>query len=277
MGNASATSACEKGNQWHRALYLATSGGDMSRNAAVTAVGQALRWELAMQLRRCMLEPSLESFNASLAAHRLAQQWLRALDAWEELQQLALRPRYTTPAAREALRSPLAACNALLSSCSEAMRWRQAQRLVPTAADLTSFNSLANVLEKSRRWRLALATATAAGRRALRPDGYSLDAVLAAAQKATAWRAALQIFDQKDVESYGIVLLALKTAGKSAPLELIDELREADASILSGAVDLLLPGTKALELLDQVRLSAETWCEKSGRSKSKVAKFNEDL
>ena len=230
-----------------------------------------------MELRRHMLEPSLESLNASLAAHRLAQQWLRALEAWEELQELALRPRWLTKKASEALLSTQAACNALISSCSEAMRWRRAMGLLPKAPDLTSFNSLCNVLEKSRRWRLAFTFAHSLRPRALRPDGYTLDAMLLSAQKATAWRSALLNFDRKHVESYGTLLLALRMAGCPAPLELIDELSEADASIRSVAVDLLLPheAVEALELLNQVRLSAEAWCKTSGRAARTVRKIGE--
>ncbi|CAE7520762.1 unnamed protein product [Symbiodinium natans] len=257
-------SACEKGCAWQTSLQMAAdlrpllgfqkASQTLPYNAALCSLGRSARWELAVGivswLHESTLQPSLETLNACVGALRVAQEWSCALAAWLTLKQWALLPSVVTLAASLATVSGRAACNALISVCAEPQRWSLGICLFDVMApDRISFNSLASVLEKSRRWRQTLALLPQLRSRRLEPDPFTQDAILAACQRAGVWRRVLASLHQTpSPEVVGMVCAALALARQweqwPKVLEMLQDLRardvEVDAAVQGMAIDLLM-------------------------------------
>ncbi|CAE8638250.1 unnamed protein product, partial [Polarella glacialis] len=225
-----AASACEKGRNWRWALALAEDlrtrslnglrpSCPMTHNAVINALGHAARWESVLELWATMgrknLEPSMASVNAAISSLGAAQQWQAATEVWVELGHLDLLPSASTTAT--SLSSGLAARNALISGCAEAMRWRQALLMLAATQtpDVVTFNACAEVFEKSRRWGDALGLLTWLRSNGLQPTTVSFNSLLSACVGPTgSWRIAWELLRgmhetshcMPDLVTYGALL-----------------------------------------------------------------------
>ncbi|CAK0875286.1 unnamed protein product [Prorocentrum cordatum] len=96
-------SACEKGEQWQRALALLSEMREakldpdvISYNVGISACEKGQQWQRALALLSEMLEAKLEpdiiSYNAGISACEKGEQWQRALALLSEMWEAKLDP-----------------------------------------------------------------------------------------------------------------------------------------------------------------------------------------
>lgn len=139
-------SACEKGEQWERAVSIlqvllgwAAELGEVAFNAAICSCETTGRWQVALALLSSVssqLEASVNSYSVALSACKDFR-WRSALSLYASMSSKRLEPS-------------LIACNAALSSCA---RGRQPQlalglyRSRPSGTSEVTFNALAECAE----------------------------------------------------------------------------------------------------------------------------------
>ncbi|CAE8642006.1 unnamed protein product [Polarella glacialis] len=197
----SAISACEKGLQWQRALFLLLEdcagrrlhADAITYSAAITACGHGARSDIALDLLRSMrhakVEPKVFCFNAAITTcGARSLQWEPALELLWAARQLSVEPNTVTG-------------NAALGACGPGHRWEVAvaglQFLLSGSglrANILSFNSAISAVNFGREaWQVAVSFLEAAQHYGLLPDIITLGAVGDAFDKALQWQHAINL------------------------------------------------------------------------------------
>ncbi|CAK0891373.1 unnamed protein product [Prorocentrum cordatum] len=144
-------SACEKGDQWRRALALL---GEMREailepNSSATVLGSArARMASSSSGLRCCTTGF--SYNAGISACEKRDQWQRALALLGEMWATKLKPDAIS-------------YGAAIFSCAAGMQWKLAQSLLSEmwlaklVPDVLSYNAGISACEKGEQWQRALA------------------------------------------------------------------------------------------------------------------------
>ncbi|CAK0794992.1 unnamed protein product [Prorocentrum cordatum] len=158
-------SACEKGEQWQRALALLS------------------------EMRKAMLEPDVTCYNAGISACQKGEQWQQALALLSEMREARLEPdvtQTTTPGSARARRT---------SSGSEL--WRCCAKCGRRSWSPTfSYNAGISACEKGDQWQRALALLGEMREAKLEPDGISYSAGISACEKGEQWQRALALLSE---------------------------------------------------------------------------------
>ncbi|CAK0881598.1 unnamed protein product, partial [Prorocentrum cordatum] len=145
-------SACEKGEQWQRALTLLS------------------------EMREAKLEPNVISYSAGISACEKGEQWQRALALLSELREAKIKPNVIS-------------YDAGISACEKGKQWQRALDLLSEMREaklepnVISYNAGTSAGEKGEQWQLALALLSEMREAKLEPDVISYSAGISACEK----------------------------------------------------------------------------------------------
>ncbi|CAK0789736.1 unnamed protein product [Prorocentrum cordatum] len=162
-------SACEKSEQWQRALALLS---EMRETA------------------QAKLEPTaIFSYNAGISACEKGDQWQRALALVSEMREAKLEPDVTSYSAG-------------ISACEKGEQWRRALALVSEMReaklepDVISYNAGVSASKKGEQWQRSLAQLSEMREAKLEPDVISYSAWISACAKGKRWQWALALLSE---------------------------------------------------------------------------------
>ncbi|CAK0832933.1 unnamed protein product [Prorocentrum cordatum] len=206
-------SACEKGEQWQRALALLSEMWEaklepdvISYSAGISACEKGEQWQRALallsEMRQAKMEPNSATalgsararrassgsglcYNAGISASGKGEQWARALALLSELREAKLEPNVIY-------------CNAGISACEKGEQWQRALALlsemweVTLESSVTSYNAGISACGKGEQWPRALGLLSEMREAKLKPDGiFSYNAVICACERCGQWQQAL--------------------------------------------------------------------------------------
>ncbi|CAK0831140.1 unnamed protein product, partial [Prorocentrum cordatum] len=172
-------SACEKGEQWHRALALLSEMREakleldvISYNAGISACEKGEQWQRALallsEMREAKLEPNVISYNAGISACKKGEQWQRALALLSEMRETKLEPNVIS-------------YNAGISACEKGEQWQRALALL---------SEMREAKLKGEQWQRALALLSEMREAKLELDVISYSAGISACEKGEQWQRA---------------------------------------------------------------------------------------
>ncbi|CAE7609054.1 PPR10 [Symbiodinium microadriaticum] len=192
---------------WAAALKLwaadrgsATAWGASSASAVLAACGRAQAWRAALALlgkvQQCQLQPTLRSFNATMAAVARADQLQQAQVLLSTL--------------RRARAVPAASVQALLGVAVATSRWQWSLRLLRSARDAPALSAAAAACGRRRQWQRSLALFQEACARRLPWDAGLLQAVLSALAEAKQWERAMSLLRYQEAPDLAACNAALR-------------------------------------------------------------------
>ncbi|CAJ1384835.1 unnamed protein product [Effrenium voratum] len=177
---AACADACGRAEQWEIALNLATEGH--CALCGLRALAAAKRWaQLLAALQEMRGDRTEEAFSIAISACEKCNQWQQAV------QLLADMPRYVRPDAF--------AFNAAISACEKGEQWPQCLSLLSSALSCGFAQALAFApAALASPWQHAQGLLALRKRRLSPAQDFTVNAVLSACQKASAWRSACANF-----------------------------------------------------------------------------------
>ncbi|CAK0822660.1 unnamed protein product [Prorocentrum cordatum] len=192
-------SACEKGEQWHRALSLLSEMREakpkpnvICYNAGISACEKSDQWEWALSLfiemRESRLEPDVISYGAGISACEKGDEWQRALSLLSEMREVKVERN-------------VICYNAGISACEKSKQWQQALSLLidmreaRLEPDVISYNAGASACEKGKQWQRALALLSEMRDFGLEPNVISYSAGIRACEVSELWTKALDLLE----------------------------------------------------------------------------------
>ncbi|CAK0795975.1 unnamed protein product [Prorocentrum cordatum] len=195
----SGISACEKGEQWQRALALL---GDIwgaklvpnvfSYSAGISACEKGGQWQSALallgEMRQASLQPNGFSYSAGISACGKGDQWERALALLSEMWGAKLEPSVTRLQRWD---------QRVREGQAVAAGFGAAERVAGGEAGAKlSYNAGISACEKGEQWQRALALLSEMREARLEPNVISYNAELCACERCGQWRQALSLLDE---------------------------------------------------------------------------------
>ncbi|CAE7242276.1 unnamed protein product [Symbiodinium natans] len=287
----SAITACERGQQWEKAIGLLmemrkqeVQPNVITYNAAMSACEKGDSWQTAFVLFAEMVElkvsPSVVSYGAVMAACRKASAWERALDlAWV----LDSPNRVIYSSAMEALLeadrwqlalvlwnhaqttgTDAALMSSAMSAWAQGGNWSQVQVLLEelrekSMADGMAYTNAINSCEASGHWELALSFLQASQAAGSRDSLVCSSCALAVFASAAVWQVALQVLDSwqlsQDAVACGAALRACGRAGKWQ--EVLQLVQQAEENCITSTI--LCNAAITAQLATQVHSGRGPW------------------
>ncbi|CAE7661520.1 DEGP10 [Symbiodinium sp. CCMP2456] len=177
-----------------------TVWGASSASVLLAACGRAQAWRVALALlgkvQQCQLQPTLRSFNATMAAVARAEQLQQAQVLLSTL--------------RRARAVPAASVQALLGVAVATSRWQWSLRLLRSARDAPALSAAAAACGRRRQWQRSLALFQEACARRLPWDAGLLQAVLSALAEAKQWERAMSLLRYQEAPDLAACNAALR-------------------------------------------------------------------
>ncbi|CAE6935029.1 DEGP10 [Symbiodinium sp. CCMP2592] len=176
------------------------NSGASSASVVLAACGRAQAWRASLALlgkvQQCQLQPTLRSFNATMAAVARAEQLQQAQALLSTL--------------RRARALPASSVQALLGVAVATSRWQWSLRLLRSARDGPALSAAAAACGRRRQWQRSLALFQEACARRLPWDAGLLQAVLSALAEAKQWERAMSLLTYQEAPDLAACNAALR-------------------------------------------------------------------
>ncbi|CAJ1333790.1 unnamed protein product [Effrenium voratum] len=230
-----AITACERGDQWQRALLLfgrlerELTGNAVAYSAAIRACEKGKQWQQALVLlQRLGARSDAVAFNCALNALAQVALWQRALVLLERMGPLAdlfsyssamtacdLREEWQVTVAllaelrRKSMQGNVVIYNAVISAFEKGGRWQEAVALLSQLerskmeTTVVSYGAAISACDKQTRWQQGLDLLERLARKRLAGNVVTFTAAISGCAKASQWQPALSLLENLEAQRSG--------------------------------------------------------------------------
>ncbi|CAJ1410848.1 unnamed protein product [Effrenium voratum] len=230
-----AITACERGDQWQRALLLFgrlerdLTGNAVAYSAAIRACEKGKQWQQALVLlQRLGARSDAVAFNCALNALAQVALWQRALVLLERMGPLAdlfsyssamtacdLREEWQVTVAllaelrRKSMQGNVVIYNAVISAFEKGGRWQEAVALLSQLerskmeTTVVSYGAAISACDKQTRWQQGLDLLERLARKRLAGNVVTFTAAISGCAKASQWQPALSLLENLEAQRSG--------------------------------------------------------------------------